>query len=124
MAGVDIAAEAAAAGVDADLLRRAAEAFGQAAAATIIYGTGAVQGSAGATTVAALADLALLTGNVGRAGAGVVPLRSGANSQGLFDMGAVLIASQVGWRTMQAQILPVWKQPGVCRWANWRRVRS
>ncbi len=87
LVGVDIAAEAAACGVDADLLRQAAVAFGQAAAATIIYGTGAVQGPAGTATVAALADLALLTGNVGRPGAGVVPLRSGANSQGLADMG-------------------------------------
>jgi predicted molibdopterin-dependent oxidoreductase YjgC len=87
LAGVDIAAEAAACGVDAELLRRAAVAFGQAAAATIIYGTGAVQGPAGASTVAALADLALITGNIGRPGTGVVPLRIGANSQGLADMG-------------------------------------
>ena len=87
LAGVDIDAEAATCGVDADVLRAAAVAFGQAAAAAIMYGTGATRGPLGAAEVAALADLALLTGNVGRPGTGLYPLRYGANSQGLADMG-------------------------------------
>ena len=87
LAGVDVAAEAATCGVDADALRAAAVAFGQAAAAAIMYGPGLTQGPKGAATVSAVADLALLTGNVGRPGTGVIPLRSGANSQGLVDMG-------------------------------------
>ena len=87
LAGVNIDAEAATCGVDADVLRAAAVAFGQAAAAAIMYGTGATRGPLGAAEVAALADLALLTGNVGRPGTGLYPLRYGANSQGLADMG-------------------------------------
>ncbi len=87
LAGVDVAAEAATCGVDADALRAAAEAYGQAAAAAVLYGPGLTHGPKGAATVSAVADLALLTGNVGRPGAGVIPLRSGANSQGLLDMG-------------------------------------
>jgi formate dehydrogenase alpha subunit len=85
--GVDIEAEAAVCGVEADLLRAAAAAFGQAAAAAIMYGTGATRGPLGAAEVAALVDLALLTGNLGRPGTGLYPLRHGANSQGLADMG-------------------------------------
>ena len=87
LAGIDVAAEAAACGVEADTLRAAAVAFGQAAAAAIIYGPGVTQGPDGVATAAALADLALLTGNFGRPGTGLYPLKSGANSQGLADMG-------------------------------------
>ena len=85
--GVDVAGEAATCGVEASLLRSAAEAFGRAGAAAIIYGPEASRGRLGAARVAAIADLALLTGNVGRPGTGIYPLRSGANSQGLADMG-------------------------------------
>ncbi len=87
LAGVDVDAEAATCGVPADQLRAAAVAFGQAAAAAIMYGAGATRGELGAAQVAALADLALLTGNLGRPGTGIYPLRYGANSQGLADMG-------------------------------------
>ena len=62
------------AGVDADLLRAAAVAFGQAGAAAIIVRTRADPGRAGREADAApLADLALLTGNVGRPGTGLYP---------------------------------------------------
>jgi formate dehydrogenase alpha subunit len=87
LATVDPAAEAAACGVEPDLLRAAAVAFGQAAAAAIIYGPTLALGPKGAANVAGVADLAMLTGNLGRAGTGVYALRSGANSQGLADMG-------------------------------------
>ncbi len=85
--GLDLTVEAGVCGVDSEALRAAAVAFGEAAAATIIVGSGVAHGPKAALTVSALADLALLTGNYGRAGAGVLPLKSGANSQGLFDMG-------------------------------------
>ncbi|MFH0916968.1 MAG: molybdopterin-dependent oxidoreductase [bacterium] len=85
--GVDVAAEAAACGVDPELLRAAAVAYGQAGAAAILYGPSLVQGPNGVAAVRAVADLALLTGNIGRPGTGLYPLRSGANSQGLSDMG-------------------------------------
>ncbi len=87
LAEVDVAAEAAVAGVDVDALRAAAAAFGRADAAAIIFGRGVTEGPGAADTVAALADLALLTGNLGRPGTGLYPLKSGANSQGLVDMG-------------------------------------
>lgn len=85
--GVDVAAEAAMCGVDPGLLRAAAVAYGQAATAAILYGPGLAQTPSGAATVRAVADLAMLTGNVGRPGTGVYPLSSGANSRGLSDMG-------------------------------------
>jgi formate dehydrogenase (NADP+) alpha subunit len=84
---VDVAAEAAIAGVDAAVLRAAAVEFAQAGAGAIFLGLGLSQGPQAVETVAAAADLALLTGNVGRPGAGLYPVRSGANSQGLMDMG-------------------------------------
>ncbi len=85
--GVDVADEARACGIDVEALRAAAEAYGQAAAAAILYGPGLTQGSTGVASVKAVAYLALLTGNIGRPGTGIYPLRSGANSQGLVDMG-------------------------------------
>jgi predicted molibdopterin-dependent oxidoreductase YjgC len=85
--GVELGVEANSCGVEGDLLRRAAVAFGEAGAATIILGSGVAQGPKAAATVSALVDLALMTGNFGRQGTGIMPLRSGANSQGLFDMG-------------------------------------
>jgi len=87
LAAVDVAVEADTCGVDAGALRAAAEVFGRAGAAAIIYAPGTTRGDIGRARVAAIADLALLTGNVGRPGTGVYPLLSGANSQGLADMG-------------------------------------
>jgi predicted molibdopterin-dependent oxidoreductase YjgC len=87
LAGVDIAAEAAVAGVDPELVRAAAVAFAQAASAAVFVGAGLSQGPQPEETVSAAASLALLTGNVGRAGTGLYPVRGGANSQGLIDMG-------------------------------------
>jgi predicted molibdopterin-dependent oxidoreductase YjgC len=84
---VDLAAESAACDISAELLEATAMALGRAEAATVIYGPAAVQGPKGVSTAAALAYLVMLTGNVGRPGAGLIPLRSGANSQGLVDMG-------------------------------------
>jgi formate dehydrogenase (NADP+) alpha subunit len=87
LASVDVAAEAAIAGVDAGTLRTAALEFAQAGAGAIFLGLGLSQGPQAAETIGAVADLALLTGNVGRPGTGLYPVRSGANSQGLMDMG-------------------------------------
>jgi predicted molibdopterin-dependent oxidoreductase YjgC len=85
--GLDPGVEAGSCGVEAEVLRAAALAFGEAAAATIILGSGVAHGPKAAATASALAYLALMTGNFGRRGAGIMPLRSGANSQGVFDMG-------------------------------------
>jgi formate dehydrogenase alpha subunit len=87
LAGLNLGVEASTCGVDADLLRAAASAVGQAGAVATIYGTGVTRGPKALATVCALAYLALLTGNYGRPGTGLIPLLSGANSQGLVDMG-------------------------------------
>ena len=85
--GLQPAVEAATCGVDAELLREAAVAYGEAETATIVMGSGIAHGPRAATTVSALGCLALMTGNVGRAGTGILSLRTGANSQGVADMG-------------------------------------
>jgi formate dehydrogenase (NADP+) alpha subunit len=87
LAGVDVAEEAAAAGLDVELLKTVAVDFAEAGAGAIFIGLGLTQGTQGEETVRAAASLALLTGNVGRPGAGLYAVRSGANSQGLIDMG-------------------------------------
>ncbi len=85
--GLQLGVEAGNCGVDADALQAAAVAYGEAAAATIIVGTGVAHGPRASAVASALASLALMTGNFGRTGTGILPLRSGANSQGLLDMG-------------------------------------
>ncbi|HBM60400.1 MAG TPA: formate dehydrogenase subunit alpha, partial [Citreicella sp.] len=54
----------------------------------IYYGLGVTEHSQGSTTVMAIANLAMLTGNVGRPGVGVNPLRGQNNVQGSCDMGS------------------------------------
>ncbi len=76
-------------GVPADKLREAARLFGTAGRAAIIYSMGITQHSHGTEHVIALSNLALLTGNIGRRGTGVNPLRGQNNVQGACDMGAL-----------------------------------
>ena len=87
LASVDVGAEAAVAGVGAGLLKAAAVDLAKAGAAAIFIGLGLTQGAQAVEAIAAAADLAMLTGNLGRPGTGVYAVRSGANSQGLKDMG-------------------------------------
>ncbi|MGA7806288.1 molybdopterin oxidoreductase family protein, partial [Bradyrhizobium sp.] len=56
--------------------------------ATIYYGLGVTEHSQGSTTVIAIANLAMATGNIGRPGVGVNPLRGQNNVQGSCDMGS------------------------------------
>ena len=82
-------AVAAATGVDPVALRAAARLYatpGQNAA--IFYGLGVTEHSQGTTTVMAIANLAMATGNLGRPGVGVNPLRGQNNVQGACDMGS------------------------------------
>jgi predicted molibdopterin-dependent oxidoreductase YjgC len=76
-------------GVPADLLRGAARAFGSAERAAIVYSMGITQHSHGTEHVLAVSNLALLTGNLGKPGAGVNPLRGQNNVQGACDVGAL-----------------------------------
>ena len=75
IADVDVAERAALAGVDEDDLRAAARAYGEADRAAAFTGMGMSQHRCGTDNVHALLNLALLTGNVGRRGTGVNPLR-------------------------------------------------
>jgi predicted molibdopterin-dependent oxidoreductase YjgC len=85
--GVDVDSEAREAGVDPNALREAAEAFAKTGSAAIVFGSGVILAPMAVETVQALAGLAMMTGSIGRPGTGVYPLLSGANSQGLSDMG-------------------------------------
>jgi formate dehydrogenase (NADP+) alpha subunit len=76
-------------GVAADDVVRAARVFGSAARAAIVYSMGITQHSHGTEHVLAISNLAMLTGNVGRPGTGVNPLRGQNNVQGACDAGAL-----------------------------------
>ncbi|MEE4274699.1 MAG: formate dehydrogenase subunit alpha [Thermoleophilia bacterium] len=76
-------------GVPADTLREAARLFGSAGRAAIFYSMGITQHSHGTEHVLAVSNLALMTGNLGRAGTGVNPLRGQNNVQGACDVGAL-----------------------------------
>jgi len=80
---------AALAGVDPDDLRAAAHAYGEADRAAAFTGMGMSQHHCGTDNVHALINLALLTGNVGKRGTGVNPLRGQNNVQGAGDVGAL-----------------------------------
>ena len=75
-------------GVPADLVRGAARLYATGGKATIYYGLGVTEHSQGSTTVMAIANLAMATGNLGRRGVGVNPLRGQNNVQGSCDMGS------------------------------------
>jgi len=75
------------AGVDADAIRRAARLYAGGGPALSFHGLGLTEHVQGTETVMALVNLALLTGNVGRPGAGVNPLRGQNNVQGSAHMG-------------------------------------
>jgi formate dehydrogenase major subunit len=75
-------------GVPADILRDAARLYARGGNGAIYYGLGVTEHSQGSTTVMAIANLAMLTGNIGRRGVGVNPLRGQNNVQGSCDMGS------------------------------------
>ncbi len=75
-------------GVPADLVRGAARLFATGGNGAIYYGLGVTEHSQGTTTVMAIANLAMATGNLGREGVGVNPLRGQNNVQGACDMGS------------------------------------
>ncbi len=75
-------------GVPAAELRAAARLYARARNAAIYYGLGVTEHSQGSTTVIGIANLAMLTGNIGRPGVGVSPLRGQNNVQGSCDMGS------------------------------------
>jgi formate dehydrogenase major subunit len=75
-------------GVPAAEVRAAARLYATGGNAAIYYGLGVTEHSQGSTTVMGIANLAMVTGNVGRMGVGVNPLRGQNNVQGSCDMGS------------------------------------
>ena len=75
-------------GVPADAIREAARLFASAKNGAIYYGLGVTEHSQGSTMVMGMANLAMATGNIGREGVGVNPLRGQNNVQGSCDMGS------------------------------------
>lgn len=75
-------------GVDEADIRAAARLYAQAGNGAIFYGLGVTEHSQGSTMVMGIANLALATGNIGREGVGVNPLRGQNNVQGSCDMGS------------------------------------
>jgi len=75
-------------GVPAEQVRGAARLFAGGGNGAIYYGLGVTEHSQGSTMVIAIANLAMATGNIGRPGVGVNPLRGQNNVQGSCDMGA------------------------------------
>ena len=75
-------------GVHAAQLREAARLYATGGNAAIYYGLGVTEHAQGSTTVMGIANLAMATGNVGREGVGVNPLRGQNNVQGSCDMGS------------------------------------
>ena len=75
-------------GVPAEFIRKAARLYATGGNSAIYYGLGVTEHSQGSTTVLAIANLAMATGNLGRNGVGVNPLRGQNNVQGACDMGS------------------------------------
>ena len=75
-------------GVSAEDIRASARLYANAEHGAIYYGLGVTEHSQGSTMVMAMANLAMATGNIGRLGVGVNPLRGQNNVQGSCDMGS------------------------------------
>jgi formate dehydrogenase major subunit len=75
-------------GIPAETLRAAARMYASGGNAAIYYGLGVTEHAQGSTMVMGIANLAMATGNVGREGVGVNPLRGQNNVQGSCDMGS------------------------------------
>lgn len=75
--------------IPAEKIREFAITFAEASAASIVYSMGITQHSTGTDNVLSVANLAMLTGNVGRECTGVNPLRGQNNVQGACDLGAL-----------------------------------
>ena len=111
----------------AEMIIEAARIYGCAGSAAIFWAMGITQSSHGVDNVQALANLALLTGNFGRPGTGVNPLRGQNNVQGACDMGGlpnVLTAYQsVTDEAIRTKFETAWKssvkipaKPGIDRY--------
>jgi formate dehydrogenase major subunit len=76
-------------GVPADVIRRVARAWGEAKAGLMFWGMGISQHTTGTDNARCLIAMCAITGNVGKPGAGLHPLRGQNNVQGASDMGLI-----------------------------------
>lgn len=76
-------------GISTDTIREAARIYARGNPSSIIYAMGITQHSHGVENIFALANLAMMTGNLGRPSSGINPLRGQNNVQGSCDMGAL-----------------------------------
>jgi formate dehydrogenase major subunit len=76
-------------GIDAAAIRRVARAWGEAASGVIFWGMGISQHTTGTDNARCLIAMCAITGNVGRPGSGLHPLRGQNNVQGSSDMGLI-----------------------------------
>ncbi|MCM8824898.1 MAG: formate dehydrogenase subunit alpha [Candidatus Omnitrophica bacterium] len=76
-------------GISVEMMKRVAKIYATSKASIIIWAMGITQHITGTDNVFALSNLALLTGQIGRPGAGLAPLRGQNNVQGACDMGAL-----------------------------------
>jgi formate dehydrogenase major subunit len=76
-------------GVDPELIRKAARMYGAAEAAQFLWGLGVTEAGHGSNTVFGMINMAVMTGNLGRPGAGTSPIRGQNNVQGASDVGAL-----------------------------------
>ena len=101
-------------GVPGQLIVEAARMYAGTSPATILYTMGVTQHTHGTDNVIALANLAMLTGNIGKPSTGVNPLRGQNNVQGACDMGAlpnVYTAYQsVADEKVRAKFEEAWRQ--------------
>ena len=99
-------------GIEPDQLRRVARTFAQAKAGLIFWGMGVSQHIHGTDNSRCLISLALMTGNVGKPGAGLHPLRGQNNVQGASDAGLIPMFlpdyKTVTDDTIRAQFTDVW----------------
>jgi formate dehydrogenase alpha subunit len=75
--------------VPAEIIRQAARIYAGASTSSIVYSMGITQHTTGTDNVLSLANLSMLTGNVGKESTGVNPLRGQNNVQGACDLGAL-----------------------------------
>jgi formate dehydrogenase major subunit len=100
-------------GVDAKLIREAARIYATEDPAMIIHGLGVTEHVQGTEGVMCLVNLALLTGNLGKAGAGINPLRGQNNVQGAAHMGCDpgILTGSVPIDEARSRFQQVWGAP-------------
>ena len=118
-------------GVPADTIAEAARLYATQGPSSILYAMGITQHSHGTDNVLAIANLAMLTGNVGKPSSGVNPLRGQNNVQGACDMGALPNVytgyQQVANADVRAKFEAAWgcslpSEPGIVLTEMWDAV--